>query len=191
LQLASGEEATMRRTGIVLALVLVSGIARAQTSAHPGSKPAQGSAALSKSDQQFAMQAAAGGLAEVQLSQLAMNRAESLVVKQFARKMVEDHSKANMELQQIAAKQNLKLPDTLDRKHQETYDKLSQLSGAEFDREYMKAMAQSHDATVAKFKDQSVNGQDPELKAFAMRTLPVIEKHDRMAHVDIAKVKDE
>jgi putative membrane protein len=176
----------MRRTGVMLALLVAGGVARAQ------STPAQGTtAAQTKGDEVFAKQAAGGGMAEIKLSQLAMDRAQSLEVKQFARKMVEDHSKANTELQQIAEKQNLALPQKLDGKQQAAYDKLSKLSGADFDREYMKAMTADHDATVVKFKNESLYGQDPELKSFAMKTLPVIEKHDSMAHSDAEKVKAE
>jgi putative membrane protein len=175
----------MRRTGLVLVLLVGGGVAQAQ------STPADTSVAQTKGDEEFAKQAAAGGMAEVKLSRLAMQRAHSVAVKQFARRMVEDHTKANTELKQIAEKQNLELPQKIDAKHQAVYDKLSQLSGPEFDREYMKAMTQDHDATVAKFKDESQYGQDPELKSFAMKTLPVIEKHDNMAHVDESKVKEE
>jgi putative membrane protein len=179
--------------GIAFAL-LIGGVAAAQSSPTDDQNMAQPdksdkSVAGIKGDEVFAKQAAAGGMAEVQLSELAMQRAHSTDVKQFARKMVEDHSKANTELKQIAEKQKLPLPEQLDGKHQDVYDKLSRLSGPEFDREYMKAMTQDHDATVAKFKNESLYGQDPELKSFAMRTLPLIERHDSMAHTDTSKVK--
>jgi putative membrane protein len=183
----------MRPTGIAFAL-LIGGAAAAQSSpAQPTDNTAQQDkyVAETKGDEVFAKQAAMGGLAEVQLSQLAMQKAHSTDVKQFARKMVEDHSKANMELQRIAEKQKLTLPEKLDGERQETYDKLAKMSGPEFDRAYMKAMTQDHDATVTRFKNESLYGQDPELKSFAMRTLPIIERHDSMAHTDSSKVKGE
>jgi putative membrane protein len=133
-------------------------------------------------DKSFVDQAASAGMAEVKLGKLAMDKGQSMEVKQFARKMVEDHSKANMELKQIAEKQNLPLPAKIDAKHQIVYDKLVKLDGADFDREYMRAMAADHDDAVKLFKEQSESGKDPELKSFAMKTLPVIEKHDDMAH---------
>ena len=160
----------MRRLGMLLALTLVGG-----------------GAAYAKDvvgDKGFVDKAAAGGLAEVQLGKLAMDKGQSMEVKQFARKMVEDHSKANTELKQIAQKKNMEVPAKLDAKHQMVYDKLVKLTGADFDKEYMRAMAEDHDDTVKLFKEQSETGQNPELKAFAMKTLPVIEKHDDMAHMD-------
>jgi putative membrane protein len=142
-------------------------------------------------DKTFVDKAAVGGMAEVKLSKLAMDKGQSTEVKQFARKMVEDHSKANMELKQIADKKNLAMPAKLDDKHQMVYDKLVKLDGADFDREYMRAMAMDHDDAVKLFKQQSESGQDPELKTFAMKTLPTIQKHDDMAHMDRDQLKKE
>src|SRR5207248_1514474 len=119
------------------------------------------------------------------------DKGQSTEVKQFARKMVEDHSKANMELKQLAEKKNLALPTKIDATHQVVYDKLVKLEGAAFDKEYMHAMAADHDDAVKLFKEQSRSGTDPELKSFAMKTLPIIEKHDDMAHMDSDLVRKE
>jgi putative membrane protein len=181
----------MRRTGLGLVLLVGGGVAVAQSTPASNRAIDNTTVAPTMGDEQFARQAAAGGMAELQLSQLAMQRAQSLEVKQFARKMVEDHTKANMELKQIADKQNLPLPRKLDAKQQATYDKLAQLSGADFDREYMKAMTADHGAIVTKFTNESRYGQDAELKSFAMKTLPMLEKHEKMAHTDAAKLKNE
>jgi putative membrane protein len=94
--------------------------------------------------QQFLQQAAIGGMAEVQLGQLATERAASAQVKQFARMMVRDHTKSNTELKQTAKAQNIQLPTQLDQKHQEIVTRLQGLRGAEFDREYMRVMVDSH-----------------------------------------------
>jgi len=158
----------MRRLQWVLALTLVGG----------------GVAVAAETDRTFAERAATGGVAEVKLSMLAMDKATTVEVKQFARKMVEDHSKANGELKQIADKKNLTLPMTIDERHQKIYDKLARLDGAAFDREYMRAMTDDHDDTVKLFRNELRDGQDPELKSFAVKTLPIIEKHDDMAHMD-------
>jgi putative membrane protein len=133
-------------------------------------------------DRDFVDKAAAGGMAEVKLATLAMDRGASMEVKRFARKMLEDHSKANTELKGLAEKKSLELPTALAPKHEAVYEKLVKLEGAEFDREYMKAMADDHDATVKLFKDEVAKGQDADLRAFASKTLPVLEKHDAMAH---------
>jgi len=163
----------MRRLGWLLALGLLGG----------------GVALADAGDKGFVDKAATGGMAEVKLSKLAMDKGQSMEVKQFARKMVEDHTKANMELKQIAEKKSLAVPTTLDEKHQKVYDKLVKLNGSDFDKEYMRTMATDHDDTVKLFKDQSQNGQDPELKSFAMKTLPILEKHDDMAHMDRNQVE--
>ncbi len=143
------------------------------------------------SDKTFADKAAAGGMAEVKLSKLAMDKADSTEVRQFARKMVVDHSKAGEELKQIAEKQSIPLPSAMDEQHQKLYDKLARMSGPAFDKEYMHAMAVDHDDAVKLFSEQARNGNDPELKSFAMKTLPVIEKHDDMAHMDKDQIKKE
>ena len=162
----------MRRLVYVLALGMLGG----------------GVALAAGSDQGFVDKAATGGMAEVKLSKLAMDKGQSAEVKQFARKMVEDHSKANMELKQIAEKQDLTVPAKMDAQHQQIYDRLTKLEGADFDKEYMRAMTNDHDETVKLFKEQSKSGRDPELKQFAMKTLPVLEKHDDMAHMDEEQV---
>src|SRR5213595_3938471 len=115
----------MRQTAITLALTFFSG-------AVAWAEPSGG-------DRHFVDEAAASGLAEVKLATLAMERAQAMEVKQFARKMLEDHSKANTELQGLAEKKSLTMPTALDARRQLIYDKLAKLGGGDFDREYMKA----------------------------------------------------
>ncbi len=140
-------------------------------------------------DHTFATKAAQGGLAEVQLGNLAKDKASSPDVKSFGERMVTDHSKANDELKQIAAKKNITLPTTMDAKSQATYDRLSKLSGAEFDRAYMKDMVTDHRMDVNEFKKESEHGSDPDFKSFAGKTLPTLEEHLRMAESTDAKVR--
>ena len=140
------------------------------------------SSTASVSDDQFARKAAQGGLAEVELGRLASQKAESPDVKQFAQQMVTDHTQANQQLKQAAPSMNV--PDTLDAEHQALKDKLSSLSGKEFDREYMKAQLKDHQEAISLFRSESDNGQG-QLKSFAATTLPKIEDHARMAR-DIA-----
>ena len=89
-------------------------------------------------DKKFLRDAAVGGLVEVELGKLAMQKASSDTVKQFAQKMVDDHTKASEELKQVASKANISVSDSLDSKHQSRIDKLSKLSGLEFERAYIK-----------------------------------------------------
>jgi putative membrane protein len=140
--------------------------------------------ATSITDKTFVDKAAEGGMAEVQLSKLAMDKGDSSQVKQFARKMVEDHTKAGEELKQIAQQKSIPMPSAMDEQHKRVFDKLEKLSGPAFDKEYMRAMATDHDEAVKLFKSQAENGKDQELRVFAAKTLPVLEKHDDMAHMD-------
>ena len=141
-------------------------------------------------DNTFVMKAARGGMAEVKLGQLAVDKASSEDVKKFGQTMVDDHSKANDELKQIAAGKGINLPDSLDSKHQATYDRLSKLSGATFDRAYMKEMVADHKEDVSEFRKESTKGTDPEVKAFAAKTLPTLEHHLEMAQTTEAAVRN-
>src|SRR5437660_1034419 len=82
----------------------------------------------SSADEIFAKKAAAGGMAEVKLGQLAEERASNPAVKNFGRRMVQDHSKAGNELKSAASKENIELPGEMDKSDQATYDRLSKLS---------------------------------------------------------------
>ena len=136
---------------------------------------------LAGADADFIKEAAEGGMLEVKLGQYAMDNAGSEAVKKFAKRMVDDHGKASMELKTLAADKNVTLPTKLDKKSQETYDKLAKLKGTEFDKEYMRHMVEDHEKDVAKFQSASKNLQDPDLKAWALKTLPTLNEHLRMA----------
>jgi putative membrane protein len=138
-------------------------------------------AAMSSEDKTFAHKAAAGGQAEVAFGQLAKENASAAAVKQFGQRMVTDHTQANQELMQIAGSQNLDLPKGLDAKHQAKEQKLSTTKGTAFDKAYMQDMVQDHKEDVADFRKEAEQGQDPQLKAFAAKYLPVLEKHLQMA----------
>jgi putative membrane protein len=134
------------------------------------------------SDKEFARKAAEGGLAEVKLGQLAEEKAESPTVKDFGKRMVEDHSKANDELKDAAARENITLPDKLDPQDQATYEQLSKLSGAQFDKAYARDMVKDHRADIAEFKQEAQNGKDEAIKNFASQTVPTLEEHLKLAH---------
>jgi putative membrane protein len=138
-------------------------------------------AAMSSEDKTFAHKAAAGGQAEVAFGQLAKQNASAPAVKQFGEQMVTDHTQANQELMQIAASQNLDLPKGLDAKHQAKERQLSTSKGKAFDTAYMQDMVRDHKEDVADFRKEAQNGKDPQLKAFAAKYLPVLEKHLQMA----------
>ncbi len=167
-------------TGVMaLALALP---AAAQTP--PSAKANAAKTAKAGSDQMFVMKAARGGLAEVELGKLAEDKATNDQVKQFGKKMVDDHGKANDELKSLAQSKNITLPSDLSAKDKALHDRLSKLSGAAFDRAYMQAMLKDHREDVNEFRTESRAGSDPEVKQWAAKTLPTLESHLKLAQDD-------
>ena len=138
------------------------------------------SAALSSADREFAMKAASGGLAEVQAAQLAEQRATSPQIKQFAQRMITDHTAANTELQQIAKQADISLPVQPTGKDAAEGQKLRGVTGSAFDQAYAQGQLQDHRETVELFQKEASSGQDPALKAFAQKTLPILQQHLQM-----------
>lgn len=150
----------------------------AQTSLTPASAVlSKASAGVTVADSTFVKKAASGGIAEVELGQLALQKASSPDVKQFAQRMVNDHTKANGQLKQVAADEHIRLPQSMSAKDKATKDTLANLSGDDFDRAYMKDMVQDHRHDVAEFERESKSAQDPAVKSFAMQTLPTLRDH--------------
>ena len=133
------------------------------------------------SDTDFAKEAAEGGMAEVKFGQLAQDKGASDAVKQFGKRMVDEHSQANDKLRAVAEQENLKLPSALDKHNQSAYDKLSKLSGEAFDRAYARDMVKDHENDVQAFEQEARNGRDSPIKSFASETLPTLEDHLKMA----------
>jgi len=131
-------------------------------------------------DRAFVMAAAAGGMAEVDLGQLASSKASNEKVKMFGERMVKDHGMAGDELKTLAASKQITVPTSLDAKHQATHDRFAKLSGADFDRAYVKDMLADHKKDVAEFMKESQSGKDPEVKAWAAKTLPTLQEHLKM-----------
>lgn len=132
-------------------------------------------------DEQFVMKASKMDLAEVNLGRYAAGKAIKPDVKNYAQKMVVDHTKSSAMLMGIANKKGFRLAQKMDEKHQAMMEKLMALSGPEFDREYMKHMAIDHKKAVALFEHQAKNGKDADLKAFAAKVLPIVRQHLEMA----------
>jgi putative membrane protein len=105
-------------------------------------------------------------------------------VKEFGKKMVDDHGKANDELKSIAQKKNITLPSDLSMKDKALRDRLAKLSGPAFDRAYMQAMLKDHREDVNEFRTESQSGADPDIKQFAAKTLPTLESHLKLAQDD-------
>ncbi len=140
----------------------------------------RGDKVVTGGDLAFMNDAAPGSMLEVELGRLALQRAASSEVKQFAQQMITDHTRAGQELTQIAQGKKVTLPQELLPKHKETMEKLSKLNGAEFDREYVKAMVEAHVKDVTAFESAATTGVDADVKAFAAKTLPTLRMHLQM-----------
>ena len=164
--------------------------AQAQTaSAAPGAKStSSASSNVPRADRTFITKAAQGGLAEVELGQIAAQKATDPQVKQFAQRMVEDHGKANDKLKQVATSKNLTLPTDPPSNAKREEDKLNKLSGEQFDKEYMKHMLSDHKKDVSLFRSTAKSAKNSDVKQFASETLPTLEQHLLMAQT-IAKSK--
>ncbi|MEA2326883.1 MAG: putative rane protein [Thermoanaerobaculia bacterium] len=140
-------------------------------------------------DQEFMNKAAQGGMAEVMLGQMASTKGTSPDVKNFGNRMVSDHGKAGDELKQLAQTKGVTLPADIDDESKKMSDKLSKLSGKDFDKEYISGMVEDHEKDVKEFEKASKDAKDPDLKAWAAKTLPTLQDHLKMAKEAKAKLK--
>lgn len=184
------------RAGAVLAVLLSCGMAIAQTTgtgssatgggAAPAAQPGTGTRnaetrkddALARSDRKFVQKAAESGMFEVQVAQLASTKATDAQVKSFASMLVDHHTKANNELVQLANAKKVELPPGPPRGMRRDIEKLGKKSGEEFDRDFVRNVGvKAHEKDIKLFEKASKDLKDPELKAFAAKTLPVLQEH--------------
>jgi len=142
-------------------------------------------------DRVFAAAAAVAGLAEVGTGRLALERATNQDIRKFAQRMIDDHSKANQELTSLATSKGITLPRGLDVKDQAASEALACEQGEKFDRCYAKMQLTAHMDAVALFKAEAEHGQDPEIKAWASRTLPTLREHLKMIRQHARMDEDE
>ena len=145
------------------------------------SESGQSSSYLGDQDQTFVKEAAQGGLAEVQMGKLGAQKGQSQEVRQFGQKLVQDHSKANQELKLVAAQKSITLPSDIGTEHQSMLSHLKSLEGTEFDQAFKKHAVEAHQKTIQKFQTASQQSTDSDVKAFAQKTLPVLQQHLKMA----------
>jgi putative membrane protein len=138
-------------------------------------------AAAESGGQLFVTQAAIGGMAEVEMGKLAVDKASSADVKKFGAQMVSDHAKANEQLEGIATGKSLKVPTALDAEHKAKPEMLSKKTGAEFDKAYVQAQVSGHERMQQLWDHEANDGKDADLKTFAEKTLPTVVKHYQMA----------
>lgn len=151
------------------------GTPRTPTTPTQGTPNRQGN--VTEVDRLFVMEAARGGMAEVRMAQMALQKTKNAQVRQYAQQMIQDHTPANQQLMQLAQQKGITPPTDLG-KYQVVMTRLAQLSGNEFDRAYMsEAGMNGHMENLAVHRRQAELGQDAELKAYAVRVLPVVQKH--------------
>jgi putative membrane protein len=163
------------------------GTAQPGTGGNPD-EPSSMSSNMKSPDEEFMRKAAAGGLAEVELGNLAKQNGGSEAVKQFGDRMVNDHSKANSELQQLAQQKGIALPSKPESKDRRLAKTLESKQGADFDKAYARDMVKDHEADIAEFRKEAESGKDPAVKAWAQQTLPVLQQHLEAAKLVEEKV---
>lgn len=140
-------------------------------------------------DREFVETAAKMGMAEVQLATNVSNRAQTQEVRSFAQQMIIDHNRSNQELTTLAAQKGIDPPADIDPDKKALDTKLTGLAGPELDRTYMQAMVDDHAAAVATFESAAAQLTDPDLKAWATKTLPVLQDHHRRAQEILGTLK--
>jgi putative membrane protein len=141
---------------------------------------------LGDADRAFIKMAASSGQAEIQLGKLAAERADRAEMRDFAKRLERDHTEANLELLKLLDTQHIDVSRDMT-SYQETADRLSKLSGIEFDRAFVQQMVRDHEETVAKFAAEAKEGHNPELKAYAAKLLPTLQEHLQLAR-DLASM---
>lgn len=143
--------------------------------------PAAGVYVLDRQDEIFLHEIAAAGVTEVEFGKLAQQRAGNPNVRDFGRQMVEDHSKANARLNALVQPTEIRLPGAMNGTYKTSFDQLTRLQGAAFDRAYIKGQIDDHTKVAQMLEYQLANGKDPQLKAFAAETLPTVRHHLELA----------
>src|SRR5947199_566182 len=145
--------------------------ATSSTAANSGSSPS------SNPDQDFVTKAAQGNSAEVALGKMVAAKSKDPDVKQFAQRMVKDHTMALSQLQELAQSKNLNFKDNLPDDAKSLQQKISSDTGRQLDKDYMDGMVEDNQKDVQEFTDQSQNAKDPDVKQWASKTLPILQKH--------------
>jgi putative membrane protein len=173
----------MRGTQLCVAVIVAlsvtacgNGYDRASNSGTPGAAGTSGRAGLSMGERNFVQDQLNDGSREIQLGQLAEKHAASADVKQFASMMVQDHTRAGNKLEEVARRENVQADDS-NKNTRDDIERLSKLSGTEFDKEYMNLMVKDHKDAVDALQDQAQNADNTEVKTWAAETLPRMKRH--------------
>lgn len=168
-------------TTTVLCLALPSLAVAGQNPTTPAPSPTtQSETAMKSSANDFIEDAVRGGMAEVELGQLASQKATNQKVKSFGAQMVTDHSNANDQLKTLASSKRVTIPTDMSAEQKSKRDELNGLSGEAFDKAYVDAMVEDHRKDVDEFKKQATSNEDADVRAFAKKTLPTLQQHLRL-----------
>jgi putative membrane protein len=166
-----------RLSAAACAVALGVAVATADDTGSPSTQKGDKGKFKTVTDAEFVKMAASGGLFEVKSSELAKDQGQSAEVKRFADRMIKDHTKANKELETVAKKAGLEVPTKMTDEHAKLLDQVKAAKGSDFDRTYMTTQVKAHEEAVALFEAASKSVKNPDLKAFAAKTLPVIKEH--------------
>lgn len=147
-------------------------------------------APVSKDDMQMMGDMANANLAEIETGKLALEKSQTPEVKKFAQQMIDDHTQAQADLRKLAQSKGVDLPNKPDKKHQAMAEKMQDKSGEEFDRMYLKQVGvNDHQKTLKLLQKVQKNANDPELKALAAKTKPIVEQHLKMGKQHMEHIK--
>ena len=145
--------------------------------------------AAPSADQTFVATVGQVGMLEVEAGKLAESKSSNADVKKFGHHMIEDHTRLGDELKKLAASNGFTFPTDMGPTNRKALDALAAKSGKAFDQAYATAMVSGHEGAVQLFENTAKTAQDPELKAWASSSLPVIKDHLKMARELARKVK--
>jgi putative membrane protein len=162
----------------IFAVIAMLGAAPAQAQAQAGAEKAAAPMGLSKGDQKIVMELAQGNMAEIECAKLAQKKAKDENLKTFVPQMLDDHTKALVDLQQLASSKGMTMPTEVDKQQKAMLDKLSAMSGEAFDKAFIaqcgvSAHKKLHNMLVSAEK----KAKDPDVKALATRLAPVVDQH--------------
>ncbi len=142
-------------------------------------------------DRDFVKKTSDGDLMEISLGRLAEHQATDPDVKRFGERMIKDHTQGMHQLQSLASKIGLEVSRDMDREEQDMVHHLSTLKGSDFDRAFMKHMAEDHKEDIQMFERMAKESANPELRNYARQTLPLLREHLQMAEDIYNKIKRE
>jgi putative membrane protein len=179
-----------RHTTHALLVGLAAVAAMASLNASAQSSSARSSAATSSNDSKFLQDAIRGNAAEVQMGELAKQRAESKAVRDYGQMLIDDHSKANEKATKIAAQMNITAAAEPSAKQQQEHAAMAKLSGTEFDTTFMSHMVQGHQQALAEYTAQAQSGNSSKVTDYAKDTLPTLKEHLSKAQSVESKLSD-